>query len=36
VEVTSKDLVLTVFAQDGAEVKQERASFSSGGKMSVR
>lgn len=35
-EVTAKDLVLTVYSAAGAEVKKERASFAGGGKMSVR
>jgi predicted phosphodiesterase len=36
VEVGQKDLVLTVFSRDGAELKQERATFGAGSKMSVR
>lgn len=35
-EVGPKDLVLSVFTEDGARVKEERASFAPGGKMSVR
>ncbi len=35
-EVSPKDLVLSVFSGDGARVKEERASFTAGGKMSVR
>jgi predicted phosphodiesterase len=35
-DVTERDLVLTVYAPDGAEVKRERAGFAAGGKMSVR
>ncbi|HEY6001760.1 MAG TPA: metallophosphoesterase family protein [Anaeromyxobacter sp.] len=36
VEVTPKELVLTVFSEAGAELKRERASFAAGAKMSVR
>lgn len=36
VEVTAKELVLTVFSEAGAELKRERASFAAGAKMSVR
>jgi len=35
-DVTPRDLVLSVFSAAGAELKQERASFAAGGKMSVR
>ena len=35
-EVTPRDLVLSVFSASGARVKEERASFAAGGKMSVR
>jgi predicted phosphodiesterase len=35
-EVTAKDLVLTVFGEDGAELKRDRVSFAAGGKVSVR
>lgn len=35
-EVGQKDLVLSVFGEDGGRLKEERASFTAGGKMSVR
>ncbi len=35
-EVTPRELVLTVFSAEGAELRQDRASFSASGKMSVR
>jgi predicted phosphodiesterase len=35
-DVSPRDLVLSVFSADGARVKEERASFAAGGKMSVR
>ncbi len=35
-EVTSRELVLTVFSQAAEELRQERASFAVQGKMSVR
>jgi predicted phosphodiesterase len=35
-EVTAKDLVLTVFGEDGAELRQDRVCFAAGGKVSVR
>ncbi len=35
-EVTPRELVLSVFSASGARVKEERASFAAGGKMSVR
>lgn len=36
VEVTPKDLVLSVFSAAGTELKRERGSFAAGSKMSVR
>jgi predicted phosphodiesterase len=36
VELTPAELVLTVFAGDGAELRKERAPLSGGGKVSVR
>jgi predicted phosphodiesterase len=36
VEVTPKELVLTVFSEAGAELGRQRASFAAGAKMSVR
>ena len=36
VEVTPRDLVLSVFDADGAALEQHRAAFAAGGKMSVR
>jgi len=35
-EVTERDLALTVYSAAGAELSRERASFAAGGKMSVR
>jgi hypothetical protein len=35
-EVTARDLVLTVYSGEGAELREERASFAGGGRMSVR
>lgn len=35
-DVTAKELVLTVFSPGGVEVRRERAAFAAGGKMSVR
>jgi predicted phosphodiesterase len=36
VEVTARDLLLTVYAGDGAEVRQDRVSFAVTGKVTVR
>jgi predicted phosphodiesterase len=36
VEVTARDLVLTVFSEAGAELRQDRVALSVSGKMSVR
>jgi hypothetical protein len=36
VEVTPRDLVLSVFSVEGAELRRERASFAAGAKLSVR
>jgi hypothetical protein len=36
VEVTARELVLTVFSEEGAELRQDRVSLSGTGKMSVR
>ena len=35
-DVTAKELVLTVYSPGGVEVKRERVAFAAGGKMSVR
>ncbi len=35
-DVTERELVLTVFSAKGAELRQERASFAASGKISVR
>ncbi len=35
-DVGAREIVLTVFSERAEEVKQERASFSAQGKMSVR
>ena len=36
VEVTARDLALTVFSEDASELRQDRVAFGASGKMSVR
>jgi hypothetical protein len=35
-EMTARDLALTVYSGEGARLREERARFDAGGKMSVR